>query len=284
MSHPHAHGPAGADDAALTELLDLDGRALHAYWHEAFGRVEQALTAARITRPRILDLGAGSGIATIALAERFAGSDVLAVDVSDGMVEHIRGKAADRGLARVRVVRADLDGAWPDTGIVDLTWASMSLHHLGDPPRVLRDVFGATRPGGFVAVAEFDEPLRFLPDDVGIGTPGLERRCLDLLAEVHAHDVPEIGADWPSRLTATGFELVEERAIAIDLRPPHGAPAVEYARRWMQRLADGVGDGLSADDQATLAALLGDGPASIGHRDDLHVRGVRTLTIARRPA
>ncbi|HEV7204261.1 MAG TPA: class I SAM-dependent methyltransferase [Jatrophihabitans sp.] len=280
-SHPHDHAATGT---GLTALLDLDGQALHEYWTAALGWVERAVRDAGVTPRRIVDLGAGSGLATVLLAERFPDADVLAIDVSDEMVEHIRGKATAHGLTRVRVEQADLDGAWPEAGPLDLVWASMSLHHLADPERVLGDVRASLRPGGLVAVAEFDEPLRFLPDDLGLGEPGLERRCLDVMAEVHARDVPELGADWPARLARAGFEAIEARPFAIELTPPSDAVTNRYALRWMQRLAVGVGEALDEGDRATLAALVGDGPASIGRRDDIHVRGLRTVTLARRPA
>ena len=69
----------------------------------------------------------------------------------------------------MRAVEADLDPAWPDLGALYLTWASMSLHHMADPGRRWRDALAVTRPGGLIAVAEFPQPLRFLPDDPGTG-------------------------------------------------------------------------------------------------------------------
>lgn len=268
----------------MPELLDLDGAALHDYWSSALDWVEQVVTESGTGAPHILDLGAGSGTATVSLAERFPASEVTAVDVSAEMVEHIRSKVHQRGLPGVTVVQADLDDEWPELGRLDLVWASMSLHHLADPERVLRDAFQALRPGGVVAVAEFDEPLQFLPHDLGVGDAGLERRCLDLMAEVHAREVPELGADWPTRLRCAGFERVEERPFLIDLASPSASVTNRYALRWLQRMAEGLGDRLSPTDRTTLATLIGDGPGSIRHRDDIHVRGTRTVTLARRPA
>jgi ubiquinone/menaquinone biosynthesis C-methylase UbiE len=284
MTHTHEHEHDPAAGSGMPELLDLDAAALHDYWSSALDWVGQAVAGSGVSAPRILDLGAGSGAATVSLAERFPASELTAVDVSDEMVDHIRSKVRRRGLSGVTVVRADLDDEWPELGRLDLVWASMSLHHLADPERVLRDAFQALRLGGVVAVAEFDEPLQFLPHDLGLGDPGLERRCLDVMAEVHAHEVPELGADWPTRLRSAGFERVEERPFLIDLAPPSAPVTNRYALRWLQRMAQGLGDRLSATDRTTLATLIGDGPMSIQHRDDIHVRGTRTVTLARRPA
>ena len=68
-----------------------------------------------------------------------------------------------------------------------------------DPDRVLRDLASALRPAGVVAVAEFAEPLRFLPDEVGAG---IERRLLDVVADLNAHMVAHMASDWSARLTA----------------------------------------------------------------------------------
>jgi SAM-dependent methyltransferase len=182
----------------------------------------------------------------------------------------------------VRTVHADLDAGLPALEPVDVSWASMSMHHLADPDRVLHEVFAATRPGGLLAVAEFAEPLRHLPHDLGIGRPGLEDRLLAELNAQHAHELPEIGADWPPRLAAAGFAVREQRAFDIDLRPGRDADAARYAQLWFGRLRHGFADTLRADDLAVLDHLLGDGPQSLRRRDDLHLHGVRTITLARR--
>jgi SAM-dependent methyltransferase len=275
--HDHDHDHV----AALADLLDLDGEALHTYWTDAMTWVRGAATHAG----RVLDLGAGTGVATIALAQRFRDAQVIAVDVSGDMLGMIQAKALDLGLAhRIRTVCADLDDGWPVPGPVDLTWASMSLHHLSDPARVLGEVFTATRTGGLVAVAEFSDELRFLPDDLGFGRPGLEARTLDVLREQHAAALPHLGADWSALLSTAGFAVLAERAFAIDLRPPQSPAATRYACRWFERLRSGVAPLLADDDRDALDRLLdGDTAGPLCRRDDLHVRGTRTVTLARRP-
>ncbi|HEX3336684.1 MAG TPA: class I SAM-dependent methyltransferase [Jatrophihabitans sp.] len=272
---------AGADDAALAELLDLDGEVLHSYWTDALSSLHPAATGAG----RILDLGAGTGVATIALAQRFDGAEVIAVDASEEMLRRVRVKALELGLAdRVRTVQADLDLDWPALGPIDVTWASMSLHHLADPDRVLRDVFAATRAGGLAAVAELSEPLSFLPHDVGVGRPGLEARCLDALNQAQAHALPELGSAWSPRLEAAGFTVVSEQALTIELKPRRSPGAVRYAQLWLRRLRSGLTHQLADDDLEALSTLVdGDGPESLVQRDDLHIRGTRIVTLARRP-
>jgi hypothetical protein len=159
----------------------------------------------------------------------------------------------------------------------------MSLHHLADPDRVLREVFASTRAGGLLAVAELTEPLRFLPDELGLGRPGLEARCLDALASAQADALPELGSQWSARLAAAGFELLSERRVTIEQDRPPSAGTVRYAQLWLGRLRSAIAQQLADDDLATLDLLIdGDGPASLRRRGDLAIRGARTVTLARR--
>lgn len=277
--HQHQHQD-GADEAALTELLDLDAEVLHAYLSGVIGWLGEL--AGDRPRRRILDLGSGTGAGALALAGRFGEADVIAVDVSAARLDRLRARARELGLdGRIRTVQADLDAGWPATGPVDLVWASNSLHHVAAPDEVLTGVFTALQPGGVVAVAELDSFPRFLPPDLGAG---LEERCHAALAESMAHQLPELGSDWGPRLRKAGFMAGAGRTFTIDLAPPLPPAAGRYAQLSLQRLRAGLDGQISAADLATLDQLLdGDGPGSILRRDDLTVRATRTVWVARRP-
>jgi SAM-dependent methyltransferase len=278
----HAHRHAGAAEDDYTDLLDLDAEVLRDYWSATLDWVRDA--AAGTARTRLLDLGAGTGTGAIGLAQRFPDAEVVALDVSPASLAKIAAKAAAAGLvARVHPVEADLDAGWPDLGTLDLTWASASLHHMADPARVLRDARDATRPGGLIAVSEFASQLLFLPDDLGFGRPGFEGRITDVLGHAYAEEMPTLGSEWAPRLTDAGWTVVAEQDFRVDQDPPTHPSAGRYARAWFARLSDGLADRLEPDDQATLAALVDeDNPRSLVNRTDLHIRGGRTITIARR--
>jgi SAM-dependent methyltransferase len=288
MDHHHHssanHSGAEADSGdALAELLELDAEVLHGYLSGAIAWV--AAQAPDKPRHRIVDLGSGTGTAAVALAQRFTGAGVLAVDASAEMLTRVQAKATDLGLdGRIATLQADLDGPWPALGPADVVWASMSLHHLADPGRALREVFASIRPGGLVAIAEMNSLPRFLPDDVGLGRPGLEARCHAAAAELNAHRLPHLGADWGQLLAQAGFTDITERAFSIDTDPPLPAATGRYARLVLQRTRDQLGGTLDAEDLATLDALIdGNGPRSVLHRHDLAVRGTRTIWAAIRP-
>src|ERR1700722_19604588 len=138
MTNQHTHGPrahdhaaaAGPADDGMSSLLELDGEVLHGYWSAALDWVASAAPGAG----RLLDLGAGTGTGALGLALRFPAAEVIAVDIEPGSLARLRHKAHVLGLEeRVQAREADLDAGWPALGPLDLTWASMSLHHMADP-------------------------------------------------------------------------------------------------------------------------------------------------------
>jgi SAM-dependent methyltransferase len=283
-SGSHHHSGADADSAdTLAELLELDAEVLHDYLSGAIAWV--ASQASDRPRHQIIDLGSGTGTAAIALAQRFSGAGVLAVDASAEMLARVQAKAKNLGLdGRIGTLQADLDGPWPDTGPADVVWASMSLHHLADPDRALTEVLASIRPGGLMAIVEMNSLPRFLPDDIGLGRPGLEARCRAAAAELNAHRLPHLGADWSPRLAKAGFTAVAERAFSIDLDPPLPPATGRYAWLVHRRTREQLDGTLDAQDLATLDTLIDTGgPGSVLHRHDLAVRGTRTIWTGRRP-
>jgi SAM-dependent methyltransferase len=279
MEHHHH-----TDDAAvLADLLDLDAEVLHDYLAGATGLLSHQ-AAGRPVR-RILDLGCGTGSAALALAGLFGDAQVIAVDQSPAMLARLAAKARDRGLAnRITTVEADLDEAWPALGPADLAWSSMALHHLADPARGLAEIFAATRPGGLLAVAEVADQVRFLPDDLGLGQPGLEGRLHAELGRRHADALPYLGADWGPLLTSAGFASVTEHPFEISLTPPLPAGASRYAQLALLRIREQLSGTMDAGDLSALDLLTrDDGSASVLVRQDLTIRGDRTVWTATRP-
>jgi SAM-dependent methyltransferase len=257
----------------LAELLDLDAEVLHEYHRDLITWVS-SLTP---DRPLIIDLGAGTGTGALALARQLPDAQVVAVDASEPMLEHLRHKAHALGVAdRIRTVQADLDQPWPALGPADLVWASASLHHMADPDHTLTQVLAALRPGGVFAVTELDSFPRFLPDEAGAA---LEKRCHAALAEIRAEAGMHIGEDWGVRLAKAGFTVEAERRFDIVLQAPLPAATGRYAQISLQRVGHGLDGRLDANDLAALDAVAAD----VRGRDDLIVQATRTVWLVRRP-
>jgi SAM-dependent methyltransferase len=260
-------------------MLDLDAEITRSYWNEVMRWIEQALpTNVR----RIIDLGAGTGAGTFALARRFDHAEVVAVDASDEMLERVREKAVARGISdRIRVVQADLDTNWPETGQVDLTWASMFMHHLTDVDGVLQRVHAVTRDGGLIVIAEFTDPLRFLPDDLGLGEPGLESRCIEGFKRERFRSLPSFGLEWGRRLERAGFSAIEERIFDLEGDDTDPGRLARYGRLWLERVSSAAAPHLSSDDLSVVKELLADGgPHSLEERSDLRLHGSRVVVRA----
>jgi ubiquinone/menaquinone biosynthesis C-methylase UbiE len=264
----------------LADLLDLDAEVLSDYHQEVTGWVSAKLTG----RARVIDVGAGTGTGALALARQLPDSEVVALDVDEEMLRHIRDKARAAGLAdRIRTVQADLDQAWPD-GLepADLVWAANSLHHMGDPARAVAQIYQLLRPGGLLAVTELESFPRFLSDPAGAA---LEERIHTAMARGRDEAGMHMHEDWPARFAEAGFAVESERRFVIALEQPApdspmAASMTRYAMITLCRARHGLEDKLSAGDLAELDALALALPA----RDDLTVRTSRTVWLARKPA
>ncbi|WP_454083987.1 methyltransferase [Georgenia sp. Marseille-Q6866] len=247
----HGHGPAPEHATGLAELLDLDA----ALGAGVLAAALDAAAAALGTAPRdVVDLGAGTGTGTLAIARRFPGARVHSIDASPAMLERLGAAAAAAQLGdRVEAHLADLDGDWPTvlSGTVDLAWAALSLHHVSDPAEVLRQVFGALRPGGVLVVTEMTGATVYEPADLGTGRDGLGERLVGALA---AHGYPATG-EWTAALEAAGFATVarHETAFTASARTPEGA---RYLALELERHQDRLSGDLDPGDRAAVDAVV----------------------------
>jgi SAM-dependent methyltransferase len=255
----------------LIEMLDLDAEVLHDYHRELIDWV--ARTAA--DHPRVVDLGAGSGTGSLALARSLPGSRITAVDVSPEMLAHLRARLDADLTERIQTVEADLDQPWPDLGPVDVIWAAASMHHMADPAQALASAFAALRPGGLLVIAELEGFPRFLtgtPDEDAEDRAHAEMAKRRHEAGLHMHE------NWGDRIRQAGFTAVTERHFDIDLRPPLPPSAARYAEVTLRRMRHGLEGRLDEADLAALDKVA----ASLPTRDDLTVRTDRTVWLARR--
>ncbi|HEY0536410.1 MAG TPA: class I SAM-dependent methyltransferase [Actinoplanes sp.] len=261
----HAHGASSDADGHMAEILDLDAEVLSDHHAEVIAWAGTLVPE----RSRIVDLGAGTGTGTLALARHLPGAEVTAVDMDENLLARLRRHAAEAGVGdRVRTVRADLDGTWPDLGPADLVWAAKAMHHLADPARALAQVRDTLRPRGHFLITEIDSFPRFLADPAGIA---LEDRLHAAQDRMREEAGLHMGVDWGARLTEAGFELEAERRFDIEVPAPLSPKALRYAEVTFERARQMMADRLSSED---LAAL---GTASAAT-----VRAARTAWVGRK--
>lgn len=100
---------------------------------------------------RILDLAAGTGASSAALAK--GGAEVVACDLSEGMIEVGRERHPDIEFVRGNAMSLDFEEASFDA--VTISWG---LRNIPDPGLALREMMRVVRPRGRLVVLEFSTP------------------------------------------------------------------------------------------------------------------------------
>jgi trans-aconitate 2-methyltransferase len=95
----------------------------------------------------VLDAGCGSGRLTGEILEKLPRGRLIAVDVSEAMLEKAREHLAPRHGDRVRFVRSDLTELSLDEP-VDVVFSAATFHWVPDAPRLYASLLSALRPGG----------------------------------------------------------------------------------------------------------------------------------------
>jgi peptidoglycan/xylan/chitin deacetylase (PgdA/CDA1 family)/SAM-dependent methyltransferase len=113
-------------------------------------RLEQSLFAARLPElfdgaERVLEIGAGTGIFTLEIARRCR--EVVAVDLSAGMLSVLERKAAAEGIGNIRTVNADIETFDPG-GAFDAACSFLVFDYVRDLPALFRRLSERLRPGG----------------------------------------------------------------------------------------------------------------------------------------
>jgi SAM-dependent methyltransferase len=161
-----------------------------AYWNSEWGRCwiacQEALDqkmgpiteilmarAAIQEGDRIVDVGCGTGTTTLRLAGAVgAHGSVLAVDVSEPLLEVARGRLMQSGHGNVRLVLGDAQTHPFERASYDLVASRFGVMFFDDPVGAFRNLASALRPGGrlaFVCWAALEEnPWFKLPVQVGI--------------------------------------------------------------------------------------------------------------------
>lgn len=169
---------------------------------------------------RGLDLGAGTGLLSEMVADRFPRASLTLVDFSEKMMDVARQRLAARG-DRFRFVIADyLEEPFPER--YDLVVTALSIHHLEDEDK--QRLFGKVRdslaPGGFFVCA--DQVLGATPEleeqyredlirrvrEAGIGEQELDRFA-ERTRESHGHTFEAPLTAQLSWLAEAGFEAVD---------------------------------------------------------------------------
>ena len=111
------------------------------------------LDVVRLEPAMVLDLGAGTGEASLALKRRYRRSEIVALDLSPGMLRQATRRQTL--LRRFRRVCADAAALPLRAASADLVLSSLMLQWCNDPDAVFRECRRVLRPGGLLSFATF---------------------------------------------------------------------------------------------------------------------------------
>ncbi len=116
-------------------------------------RMIERLEAVRMQPELILDLGAGTGIASAELGRRYRKARVLALDFAFPMLLHARRRGSF--LRKPRCLCADLEQLPLADGCVDLIYSNAAIQWSNDLGQAFREFLRVLKPGGLLMFSTF---------------------------------------------------------------------------------------------------------------------------------
>jgi len=286
--HEHGHhGHGHAEHGFNAESLRNNDLLYAGVYRQALAWLDVPAGAAA------MEAGCGAGGFTEILADAVVphGGTVVAFDEAGVMLDATR-ELIESGphAASVAYECGDI-GAMPfSDGAFDLVWSSRTVHHLADQLAGVRELARTVRSGGKLALREGSIRTRFLPDDIGIGEPGLEDR-LDVAfqrwftASVRADGV-RYPFGWTQMLRDAGLTDVTAHTFMLEALPPFSDVQIAYMGRHLRRWVDSDERKalLEAGDADVLTSLLDPASASyVFKRPDLYLHEMVTVYVGTAP-
>ncbi|HEY7626683.1 MAG TPA: methyltransferase domain-containing protein [Ilumatobacteraceae bacterium] len=164
--------------------------------------VARVLDGIDVSGRDVLDIGCGSGGATVDLVRRHGAGHVVGIDVETPVCEHARQRVERAGLTGTIDIMFVEPGPLPfPDGSFDIVFSKDSIVHIADKEALCRDVFRVLRPGGWFVASDW-----LIAHD---GEPSSE------MAAYIAAEALDFGMASPVRygraLAAAGFTAIELR-------------------------------------------------------------------------
>jgi ubiquinone/menaquinone biosynthesis C-methylase UbiE len=170
---------------------------------------------------KLLDVCTGTGVVALAAAEYLTEGKVTGIDLSNGMLQQAKNKAADKNLNNTDFLQMDLDQLEFSANTFDVACSSFGLFFLEDMTGALKNIVQVVKPGGKIAISTFTGDA-FLPFS-------------DMFLDCYQSFGKEVQALSWKRLSTQ--ELIEEQfsAVGINKIEVHHVPLgyqMEEASMW----------------------------------------------------
>jgi demethylmenaquinone methyltransferase/2-methoxy-6-polyprenyl-1,4-benzoquinol methylase len=232
--HEHNRADLHKDPARVSGMFDQVAKnydrtnTVLSMGNDRMWRVATTRAVAPRRGQRILDLAAGTGASSVALAG--SGAEVVAADFSPGMIAE--GRRRHSGIANLTFVEADATALPFADGEFDTVTMSFGLRNVNDPKKALLELLRVTKPGGHLVVCEFSHPpspsfnglYRFYNDRI------LPVVAKTVSSNADAYDyLNESIRDWPDQRTLSrwirqvGWTDVAHRNLSMGIVALHRA-------------------------------------------------------------
>lgn len=153
----------------------------------------------------ILDLGCGTGWATLEIASRLEGTGrVIGLDLSEKMIEQAERKLAELGYANVEFILQSASALDYD-GDFDYVLSTNAFHHFADKADVFSRVYNSLKAGGVFVVQDICDDFVLM-------------RLLDCMGKIgeRAHVGSTTSQGLRKLLVSAGFSDVEVKTAKLN--------------------------------------------------------------------
>lgn len=190
ISHPAPAQLASRPAKDWIKTLDSSNRVARLKIDEVIARLKIEPGAV------VADIGAGAGTFTMPLAKAASpGGRVYAVEVEQGLVDHIANRAREAKATNVQAVLGQFTDPSLPAADVDLAFINDVLHHIEHRAEYLKNLARYMKPSGRIAVIDFVPELG----------PHKNQPALQVTRQQ--------SADW---MKAAGFKPIEEFPLFKD--------------------------------------------------------------------
>lgn len=184
-----------------------------------------------------VDVGSGTGLLTLPLAERTG--RVWAIDISPLMGEYLRTKAASAGVSNIEVAVGSAVSLPLVDGSADLVVSNYCFHHLDDggKRRALREAHRVLRPGGRLVFGDMMFGVGVIdPRDrrvLAAKVKGMARKGPAGVVRLARNGIRLAGRRWerPARATWWGAALGDAGFVDVDVQVLAHEGGLAAARR-----------------------------------------------------
>ena len=150
--------------------------------------------AAQYPGAAILDVGCGAGHAAVAVAG--SAREVVAFDLTAGMLTQVSQLAEERGITNIRTQQGDVENLPFEDAAFDLVITRLSAHHWVNPLKAVQECRRVLKPGGRFLLSDMVSVDDFAADTF--------LQAIELLRD-RSHVRDHSTAQWLTMLAQAGF-------------------------------------------------------------------------------